>query len=109
MAANANIINDLGTLSKIPAKILDELVDKAVLCIGSAVHDSLINKEDSLTINIGIGVLSINLADMQCKFIPSKDLKTCIKHSLDNKIDPLELQIEQSLVDKLITICQEVL
>ncbi len=109
MAANVNILNDLGTLNKIPAKILDELNDKAILCIGSAIHDAILNKEDTLTINIGIGLLSISLNDMQCKFIPSKDLKTCIKHSLDNKIDPLELQIEQALVDKLVTICQEVL
>ena len=109
MSAQANAVNDLGTLTKIPNKILTELTHKLNLCIGSAIHDAILNKEDIAIINIGIGSLSVNLADMQCKFIPSKDLKTAIKNSLNSKVDPIELQLEQALTDKLIAICEEVL
>ena len=109
MATQANAVNDLGTLTKIPNKILTELVHKLNLCIGSAIHDAVLNKEDVAIINVGIGNLSVNLADMQCKFIPSKDLKQSIKDSLNSKVDPMELQLEQALTDKLIAICEEVL
>ena len=104
-----NTIDDLGTVTKIPNKILTELTHKLNLCIGSAIHDAVLNKEDVAIINVGIGNLSVNLADMQCKFIPSKDLKTAIKNSLNSKVDPMELQLEQALTDKLIAICEEVL
>ncbi len=109
MATQVNVINDLGTLTKIPNKLLQELSHKLNLCIGSAIHDAVLNKEDVAIINVGIGSLSVNLADMQCKFIPSKDLKTAIKNSLNSKVDPMELQLEQALTDKLIAICEEVL
>ena len=109
MNTQSNAINDLGTYTKIPNKILNELTHKLNLCIGSAIHDAILNKEEIVIINIGIGNLSVNLADMQCKFIPSKDLKQAIKNSLNSKVDPLELQLEQALTDKLISICEEVL
>jgi len=107
MAANPNVINDLGTVTKIPNKILDALVKKLDLCIGSAIHDAIIAKEEVAVLNIGIGSLSINLADMQCKFIPSKDLKAAIKSSIEDRVDPLELELEQALIAKLISICSE--
>ncbi len=109
MSAQINAINDLGTYTKVPNKVLTELFHKLNLCIGSAIHDATINKEDVVIINVGIGTLSVNLADMQCKFIPSKDLKQAIKNSLNSKIDPIELTLEEALAEKLMTICEEVL
>lgn len=107
MATQPNIINDLSTITKIPSKTLKILVDKFNLCIGSAIHDALLTKETTTQLNIGIGTLSVNLTDMQCKFIPSKDLKLAIKRSIDDKVDPLEYEIEQALIAKLITVCNE--
>ena len=101
MTTQVNIINDLSNYTKIPAKVYNEIIAKEELCIGSAIHDAIAAKEDALVVNIGIGTLSINLIDMQCKFIPSKDLKTVIKKTLTRKIDPLELEIEQIMIDKL--------
>ena len=109
MSNKSNLSNDLSTLLKIPNKVFEELTDKANLCIGSAIHDALAAKEQSLQINIGIGILSINLADMQCKFVPSKDLKNTIKTCLNTKVDPLELVLDKILSEKLIEICEEVL
>ena len=107
MTSQPNVINDLSSYTKIPNKILQELVHKLNLCIGSAIHDAIINKEPAVVINVGIGSLSVNLADMQCKFIPSKDLKTCIKNSIESKVDPVEFAWEQALVDKLLAISEE--
>ncbi len=109
MANQINIMNDIGTLLKIPTKITGELTDKACLCIGSIICDAKRRGESQVTINIGIGSLSVNLSDMQCKFIPGKNLKTAIKDSLTSNQDPLELALEQAFADKLLAICEEVL
>lgn len=109
MTHQANIISDLGTLSKIPNKMLAEIVDKANLCIGSAVHDAKLNNNDVALINIGIGTLSVNLSDMQCKFIPGKGLKEAIRRSVTRGVDPLEFLLEEVTAAKLLDICAEVL
>lgn len=109
MAAQINIINDVGTLLKIPTKVSNELTDKACLCISSAISEAKRRGDSQTTVNIGIGTLSVNLLDMQCKFVPGKNLKTAIKSALGSEIDPLELVLEQAFADKLLTICEEVL
>ena len=108
MATQTNLISDVGTLLKIPTKVTTELTDKACLCIGSAISEAKRNGENQMALNIGIGVLSINLLDMQCKFVPGKSLKTAIKSALASPIDPLELALEQAFAEKLIAICEEV-
>ena len=109
MSGQPNLINDVGTLLKLPSKVTTELIHKADLCIGSIISDAKIAGEQSVIINIGIGTLSVDLIDMQCKFVPSKDLKTVIKTSLNNETDPLELELEQTLADKLLAACEEVI
>ena len=109
MATQPNIVSDVGTLLKIPTKITNELTDKACLCIGGAISDAKRRGETQITLNIGIGTLSVNLVDMQCKFIPGKNLKTSIKSALTGTCNPVELTIEQAFIDKLLAICEEVL
>ena len=109
MATQTIIPNDINTLMKIPAKVSTELVDKACLCIGSAISDAKRKGETQTVINIGIGALSVNLLDMQCKFVPGKNLKGAIKIALNSQINPLELELEKSLAEKLIAICEEVI
>ena len=109
MTSQQNIVSDVGTLLKIPTKVTTELVDKACICIGSAISEAKQAGETQIVINIGIGTLSINLIDMQCKFVPGKNLKTAIKSSLTSQNNPVELMLEQAFIDKLLTICEEVL
>ena len=109
MTTQISIVSDVGTLLKIPTKITTELTDKACLCIGSAVSEAKHNGEKFLTVNIGIGALSIDLVDMQCKFVPGKNLKTAIKSAMTSQVDPLELFLEQAFADKLLAICEEVI
>lgn len=109
MATQINIVNDVGTLLRMPTKVSRELTDKACLCIGSAICDAKRNGETQISVGIGIGTLSVNLLDMQCKFVPGKNLKTAIKAALNSNVDPLELVLEQAFADKLLSICEEVL
>ncbi len=107
MSGQPNLITDVGTLLKLPNKVTAEIVHRANLCIGSIINDAKLAGEQAVIINIGIGSLSIDLVDMQCKFVPSKDLKTTIKSSLNNNIDPLELALEQAFAEKLLAACEE--
>ncbi len=109
MATQVNIVTDVNTLLRIPVKVTNELVTKACLCIGSAISEAKARGETQITVSIGIGYLSINLTDMQCKFIPGKELKSSIKRALDSQVDPLELVLEQAFTDKLLAMCEEVL
>ena len=109
MSGQPNIVNDVGTLLKLPNKVTTEVIQKANLCIGSIISDARLAGEQTVIINIGIGTLSVDLIDMQCKFVPSKDLKATIKTSLSEEKDPLELELEQALADKLLAACEEAL
>jgi hypothetical protein len=109
MSTQINIASDVGTLMRLPTKVTKELVDKACLCISSAICEAKRNGETQTTIGVGIGTLSIDLVDMQCKFVPGKNLKMALKNALSSQIDPLELMLEQAFADKLLAICEEVI
>lgn len=109
MATPVIIPNDVGTLLKLPSKVTTELTDKACLCISSTISDAKRRGESQVVVNIGIGALSVNLIDMECKFVPGKNLKTAIKTALTTQTDPLELVLEQAFADKLLAICEEVI
>jgi hypothetical protein len=109
MTAQTNLMSDVGTLLRIPTKVTTELTDKACLCIGNAISEAKRKGETQMALNIGIGVLSINLLDMQCKFVPGKNLKTAIKTALASQDDPLEVMLEQAFAEKLLAICSEVI
>ena len=107
--AKPNMVSDVSTLTRVPNRILESLTDKMNLCIGSAIHDAIANNEQIVIVNIGIGTLSVNLADMQCKFVPSKELKATIKRCISEKVDPLEMQLEEDLYQKVLSLYKEVL
>ncbi len=103
-----NIVTDVNNLLRLPTKVSNELVAKMCLCIGSIISEAKAKGETQVSVGIGIGYLSINLVDVQCKFIPGKELKAAIKKSLDSPADPLELVLEQAFTNKLLTMCEEV-
>lgn len=101
MANQPNIITDISTLTHIPNKTLNELSHKITLCIGSIIAEAKQKGESAVIINIGIGTLSVDLVSMQCKFVPSRELKATIKSCMTTNIDPLELVLEEALAEKL--------
>ena len=109
MSTQVSIPTDVGALLKIPTKVTTELTDKACLCISSAISAAKHRGENQVVVNIGIGSLSVNLIDIQCKFIPRKNLKTAIKNALNEPVNPLECELEHMLAEKLLAICEEVI
>lgn len=91
----------------VPAKTFAALSHSECLAIGSALNDAKLRGEETALINIGIGNLSIRLSDMTIKFLPSDDLKAAAKKAISDGIDPLEVELSESVAKKLIDICQE--
>ena len=109
-SSKQNLPDDIGTLLRLPNKTMEELISKANLCIESIIHEAIMAEEKVVIINIGIGALSIDLVDMQCKFIPSTKLKATIKRSLTNpETDLLELALSEAVSEKLIAATLEAL
>lgn len=106
-----HILSDVGTVTKIPNKILDWLTDITNLCIGSAISDAKLQGLDKIVLNIGIGSLAIDLITMESKFLPSKGLKSIIKNVVlsQEPQDPIANYVDDELVKKLINICDEVI
>ena len=103
-----NLLADVSNLTKISSKSLEELIKIFNLCIGSAVADAKLFNSDSICLDLGIGLLAINLVDMQCKFIPSKDLKDSIKSAIEHD-DPLKIEFEESVTKKITELCSGVI
>ena len=104
-----HILNDISTITKTPAKIFTSLTNLANLCIGSEIADAKAQGQTAITLDLGIGTLGVDLTTMQCKFIPSRDLKQAIKTACSTDTDPLAFEFEQALTDKLIAVCEEVI
>lgn len=109
MSLTTNAVTDVGALLKIPTRVSNELIKKINLCISSAIWEAKRANETLVTVNIGIGVLSIDAVQMQCKFTPSQELKNAIKQGSSAQIDPLELALEEAFSAKLISVCDEVI
>ena len=109
MSFNANAITDVGAILKIPTRVSNELIKKTNLCISSAIWEAKRANETLVTVNIGVGTLSIDTIQMQCKFTPSQELKNAIKQGNSVQIDPLELALEEAFSTKLISVCDEVI
>ena len=109
MTADINIINDLSTLTTVPAKALNELIKYENLCIGNAIKEAALEQKQKLLLNIGLGTLCVELASMQCKFIPSSDLKNTLKLCLNGKNDLLLDKLQLNIAQKLVKIYQGVL
>lgn len=110
MPQTNNIIKDISTLTKVPAKIWKQLLEKLRLCISSATYDAVLANEETAIIEVPeLGIFSINIVSQQIKFLPSKALRADLKNCLVHKVDPLELSLDSAIVDKLMSIYKDTL
>lgn len=99
----SKITEDLSILTTIPVATLDRLVNKASLCIADSVEKCIYDKSDKCEIDIGIGTLTISLANdlIKYRFTPNQTLENLIKTTVVDEKNPLENVLEESLVNKI--------
>ena len=97
------LIEDLSTITTIPQRTLDSLMDKAVSCICHSVFEGIREKESLTKIDIGVGILYINCEgdNVKYKFIPSKKLEESVATTVLTNKSPLIMQVETSLKERL--------
>lgn len=99
-----SLIEDLSTLTTIPALNLGQLSKKAIYCICDSVDSSILKGENLVDINIGIGTLSILVDNdvIQYRFVPSNSLESNIKKTVVEGKNPLVEKAEKLLAKKII-------
>lgn len=97
-------LHDLSTITTIPYQTLQKLFEKLSWVICDAVQDSLMNKEDFASIDIGIGTVDISVSNdtVEYRFVPSKSLESSVIQTVEDKSNPLVKNIESSLVKRIV-------
>lgn len=98
-----DIVKDTAILTTISDKVLRKLIEKSIYCISDALAETRIQHKHVLDLDIGIGVLSLNLSNnsVQYKFVPSDVLETVVRDTYIRRINLLENTLEESLVNKV--------
>lgn len=94
-----NLINDLSTLSSVATYNLNSLCKLSETIISHSVAESLANKEDYATVDIGIGTLFIKRVEdeIRYKFVPSDRLDKVVTNTYKNGKSDLEKTVDEVL------------
>lgn len=97
------LIDDLSTLTMINSSKLDRLSKLSVYCINEELLESILADKSLVEYDIGIGKLYISTAnnELRYKFIPSEELHSSVKNTVESKRNLLEAKIEKSLVSSI--------
>ncbi len=106
-----DLIKDLNTLTLIKSSILSRLENISENCICDYVLESTLKDDDIVPIDLGIGVLYINILDNEIsyKFIPSKKLEKKLLKSRETGESQLVLDIEDKLNQRIFNTYKELL
>lgn len=99
-----NVKEDLSSLTTINESVFTKLINKVEWCISDCVEKSILNGDSLANIDLDIGNLLISFDNNQIKykFIPSQKLEKAITNTVVNERNDLVLNIEESLVSKLV-------
>ena len=106
-----DLIDNLGSLTLIKSSILNKQVEISENCICDYILEAIENDEDIITINIGIGILSINISndEISYKFVPNKKLEKKLLKTIETEESPLVEQIEKKLNQRILNTYKELL
>lgn len=106
-----DLIKDLSNLTEVPEKYLNKLVENSFTILNNDMYESLLNKENQITVNIGIGtlVIIVNSEEIKYKFLPNTKLNECIKNASKEKYSELENNLNSSLVKNIVNTYKEFL
>lgn len=97
------IIDDVSTLTTIPDKTIEKLLDKFSYCIVDAVAESIARGEEITEVDIYLGVLTIKHTSdsVKFKFTPSAKFNREIVNTIIEGENILEKVLETTLKDKI--------
>ena len=97
-----NLKKDLSTLTTVEEKVFNKLIQKIEWCINDSIESAIINNDDVVNVDVGIGNLIIKIDDaIKYRFMPSKQFEKSLLNTITNERNDLKLNLENSLVSKL--------
>lgn len=102
-------IKDLSVITTIPYHTLQKLFDKLCWVVCDGVQASELDHEEFASIDIGIGTIDIAVKDdqIQYRFVPSNKLEDSVRETLVSKKNPLQINLEEALVKKIVNAYKE--
>src|SRR5574344_147421 len=88
-----NIVKDISTLTTVPEKTLNKMVEKIVMSICEDARETQLEGKSIVELDIGIGTLYIGIEDLNAikyKFIPNDDLIKNVQLTLKGKLNLME-------------------
>ena len=106
-----DIIKNESILTTIPEKYLHKLSDIQEWVIDDAVKEAILSNDTTVDANIGIGTLTIKFEDNQLRFRfkPGAKFVESLFSTIDKGENSLKLNLETSLVDKILHVYKELL
>ena len=106
-----DIVNDVAQLSGCSTTSLINLLTLSEDCICSSILESISNGRNVVSLNIGIGTLSLLLDDnkVMYKFTPSQKLEGKIVATIKDGYDPLVEKTENALANNFLKVYKELL
>jgi hypothetical protein len=104
-----NIIENTSVLTTVPEKAIKKIIDKMIYAIAEAVVEVRLTNQETLELDIGLGILFIMFEDdsIKYKFVPGEKLEETVKNSFINQQNLLEDALESSLKSKLTNIYKD--
>jgi len=98
-----NIDKDLSSVTGVPKNTLNKIFSKSASIISHNLLETLNKGENTLTIDIGIGTLSLNYFDdiLKYKFEPSYRLEKILIDTVTSNKDYLMEEAEESIREKI--------
>lgn len=105
------LTKELETITTIPEQQLLKLVEKTMFCVCQDVKESILAKEPTTEIDVGVGTLTIQVANGEVKyrFVPSAKLNDAIIKTIKEGNSPLTLVAETNLKDRIINVYKDLL
>lgn len=106
-----SLIDDVATITTIPVASLQKLANKASFCICNCIEETKLNNESLTEINIGIGILSINVVNnsIEYRFTPNKKFEEAIRTTIIDGKNPLVEVAESVLIDKILHVYKDLI
>lgn len=106
-----NIKEDLSKLTTIDILYLNRIFNKIIWCISDYVEMAIEKGEDLVEVNLGFGVITININDdsIKYRFKPSKELDESIINTVIDGKNNFTLTLEKTLVQKITNIYKDFL
>lgn len=97
-------LKNLNTITTIPTQTIRKLFDKLSWVSCEAVEESVLSGDNFAEIDIGIGVVIIQITDDEIlyKFVPNRSFESNIRETVVNKKNPMVDILEKTFAERFI-------